>query len=158
MGEATELEVEFFEIEERKIEEEIKYISETIRNKKRNLLEKIGVYGVENPEFEDISETKREVVERREELELNQITQEIEQENLKFIKRKNQPEFVAGINYEYVEGETKFIFEIKGDYFSARGEEYSKKLELDKLKLQYKQSEELIKQGKQMQLKQKEFI
>ena len=146
MGEATELEVEFFEIEERKIEEDIKYISETIRNKKRNLLEKIGVYGVENPEFEDISETKREVVERREELELNQITQEIEQENLKFIKRKNQPEFVAGINYESVEGETKFIFEIKGDYFSARGEEYSKKLELDKLKLQYKQSEELIKQ------------
>lgn len=148
MGEATELEVEFFEIEERKIEEEIKYITEVIRNKKRNLLEKIGVYGVENPLFEDVNEGEREIVKRNEELEINKINQEIERENLKFIKRKNQPEFIAGVNYESIEGETKFIFEIKGDYFSSRGEEHTKKLEIEKLALEYKQSEEQLMQEK----------
>lgn len=148
MGEATELEVEFLELENEKTSEEIEYLKESMKTKINTFMEKTGADKRSNVKFADIENVDFDIVEKKFQLNINEAEIEEEKENLKYIRRKNQPEVILDTKYDMMNEEAVLLLEVKSDFFSYNSEDKIKnreleKKEIEKLKIKQEEKQEL---------------
>lgn len=149
MGEATELEVEFLELENEKTGEEIEYLKESMKTKITAFMEKTGAEKRSNVKFADIENIDFDIVEKRFQLNVNEAEIEEEIENRKYIRRKNQPEVILDTKYDMMNEEAVLLLEVKSDFFSYNSEDKIKsreleKKEIEKLKIKQEEKQEVI--------------
>ncbi|BDU51199.1 TolC family protein [Haliovirga abyssi] len=148
-GEAVKIDVEYMGIEIKSIKNSIEYLKKEIKNKKRELLKKVGIEDSDY-EFKDIKAIDNFKIEINEDkIVVNSLNEKLNEENLKYYKRKSEPNINFDMNYD-IEGKVwnaGIVF--TGNIIEYGTDVRKTKKELDKLKIEKKELEIKSKEDKE---------
>ncbi len=152
-GEATKIELDYIMVEGKKNDEEIKYLEEKARNRKNKILLKSGMEYRENIDFKPIKEELEEDVYIDENnVYIKKQEKIMEEETLKYIKRKNQCNIDAALSYDLKSESWLANLEVKMDVFDFQTEKKNKMMDIKKLDIE-KQLLENENKSKERELK-----